>query len=163
MKNRIWTLPAFLLAAGFLDRWSTFAIVPMLIVEDDQGVRSLNQSVYGPLSLAIAVLLLVGVALIVRRFCDRATLVKGAWLTVFYSALVLALEQLAAGMRNAGLTVLVYYLYLPNEMFTNIRSFVYGFLPGGTAAIWITAIVFLFAPLLFILAGKPRLDDEKKE
>lgn len=161
MRNKLWTLPLLLLLSGVVSRYLiTFGIMRFFIIKTPgaDGVIDVSLSPsYQPCSTLLNLLLLIGVGLLLRRLCDRKTILKGAIIMVAYNFLVLALEQLSQKSGGAFFS-LVWYLYLPIEAFTQARPSVFLL---GDGWVWPSAILSQFYPLLFLLFGRKTLLHEE--
>ena len=152
-KNRLWTMPLALLAGGIVMRGLTFFVVKLLMGASKEWTLEMGRQSALVLGF-LALLILAGTAVLLRRLCLRPVLWKSAWIMVAYNFIVLALEQLSQHFDFFGFT-LVYYLYLPQEAFNSLRSALLSALPAGPDwLLWATAIVSQLLPLIFIPVGR---------
>jgi len=155
MNKRILILPGLTLIGGIILRIVDFVTAFVLIKGNGTSEWTLEMGTiafYVRLVMSVIVFAVIGI--ILRRIYDRRTFVKSATLLVIYSIIVFALEQ---NIQYFWAHMIIYWMYLPWEMFAIITSLLAKISREKTIN-WIYAIPSLFAPYLFVLFSKKAKD-----
>lgn len=150
MSTNILILPGLALIGGIILRITDYMSVFTIAGGTSEWTLEMGTTVFY-IRLVLSILLFVIIGIIVRRIYDRKTIVKSATLLVIYSILLLALEQIMQLFFTYN--PMVYWLYLPLEIFTTITSLL-ARISSGESITWIYAVPSLFAPYLFLLFGE---------
>ncbi len=153
MDKNLLKLPYYATIAGIILRLSYFTVIPRLI----QGANQENmETTFFFLQLLFSVILFMGIGILLRKGYDRKTFFKSATLLVVYFTVLLIIEQTT---QYFGVySMLVYYLYLPSEVFSWIILLLVRIFPRENMT-WIIVIPSILAPYLLVLFAKKREDN----
>ena len=143
-------LPILTLVAGIILRVTDYIIVYILVKGSSEFTLEMGTLMfYIRLILSIAAFVIIG--MILRQKYDRTWFLKSTTILVLYSIIILATEQLL--QYFATYSILIYWLYLPVEIFTIITS-VLARISTASTITWLYAIPSVLAPYLFVLFSK---------
>ncbi len=101
--------------------------------------------------IVISIIAFAAIGMILRKQYNRKLFAKSATILVAYSIVLLVLEQVAQSFGTYPM--IIYWLYLPVEMFTVVTSVLIKHFASDHVN-WMYAIPSLFAPYLFVLFGR---------
>lgn len=146
MILKLLKLPMLTLAAGIILRIADFVAAMVLAAGTSEWTAEMGDIVfYVRLILSAAAFVTIGMLL--RKNTGGKTLALSATLIVLYYVIVFAAEQIT--QLNGQYSIIVYWLFIPVEMFTVITS-VLARLSSG-AINWVYVIPSILSPYLFLL------------
>jgi hypothetical protein len=143
-------LPLLTLLAGIILRISDRISVAALMRGTNHFTFEMGTTV-SSVRTVISIAAFVAIGLYLRKRYDKRFIAKSATILVVYSIAMLVWEQ--AAQYYGTYIMLIYWMYLPAEMFTGITSVMLRLIDLENTR-WIYAIPSLFAPYLFVLFGK---------
>lgn len=150
MTERLLKLPVLTLIGGIILRIVIYITASTLVKGTSKWTLEMGTiAFYIQLALSIVIFVVIGIKL--RKIYNRKTFVKSATLLVIYSIVILAVEQIT--QHFGTYSMIIYWMYLPVEIFTTITSLLARISPAESINL-IYAIPSLFAPYLFVLFGK---------
>ncbi|SHK88965.1 hypothetical protein [Desulforamulus aeronauticus] len=150
MNKELLKLPLCTLAAGIILRTADYITVRLLIRGTTEWTLEMGTTAFY-VRLFLSVSLFAGIGLLLRKRYSRITFIKSATLLMLYSVVIFAIEQVT--QHFGSYSMIIYYLYIPVDMFTVITSFLARISDAGSIN-WLYAIPSLFAPYLFLLFSK---------
>ncbi|HBR01593.1 hypothetical protein [Muricomes intestini] len=156
MSKELLKLPLCTFAAGIILRTADYITARLLLRDTTEWTFEMGTIAFY-VRLFLSVALLVGIGLLLRKRYSRIIFIKSTTLLMFYSIVILAIEQIAQhfGSYNMG----IHYLYAPVDMFTVITS-IAARISGAERINWLYAIPSLFAPYLFLLFSKKSASED---
>jgi heme exporter protein D len=149
MDKKLLKLPILTLIGGIILRIVNYITAFTLIKGTSEWTLEMGTTAFY-IGLVTSIILFVVIGIILRRIYDRKTFLKSATLLVIYSIVILGLEQITQYFWTYSM--IIYWLYLPSEIFTTITS-VLARVSTAESINWTYAIPSLFAPYLFVLFG----------
>lgn len=158
MSGGLLKLPLFTLVAGIILRTAGHITVRLLLRDTTDWANMGTAVFYVQLFLSVA--LLVSIGLLLRKRYSRSIIIKSTTLLVFYSIVILALDRII--QHFGSYNMIIYYLYVPVEMFSVITSVLVRTI-GSERISWLYVIPSLFAPYLFLLFSKKSVPEDLRE
>lgn len=153
MNKKLIKLPIVTLIIGILLRISQFATGYFLALGTTEWTLEMgNTTFYINLLLSIVLFIIGGISL---HRTDKTSLAKSATILVIYYVLMLALEKVT---QNFGVYMIIYWLFLPVELFTTITSVIVKISPAEEIY-WIYVLPSIIAPYMFIIFGENSIKD----
>ena len=150
MNKELFKLPLCTLAAGIILRIADYITVRLLIRGTTEWTLEMGTTAFY-VQLFLSIFLFAGIGLLLRKRYSRITFIKSTTLLTLYYVVIFAIEQ---GTQQFGFySMIIYYLYIPVDMFTVIISFLARMSSVGSIN-WLYAIPSLFAPYLFLLFSR---------
>lgn len=153
MDKKLLKLPLLAAASGIVLRFLTQFMMNIMMSEGGTWTDQMNTNMFY-IRLLMSLALFVGIGLILKKTYDRKTMLKAATLLALFFIVVLFIEQSSVLMN--GYFTLLYYLYLPTEIFSWITYAMF-MLIGVENYSLLFAVPMILAPYLFmIFTMKPK-------
>lgn len=148
MNKNLIRLPIVTLVIGILLRVSNFTIAYFLARGTTEWTLEMDNATFY-INLVLSIVLFIMGGLFLRR-TDKTSLTKSATILVIYSVLMLALEKVT---QHFGVYLIIYWLFLPIELFTTITS-VIARISAAEEISWLYVLPSIIAPYMFVIFGK---------
>ncbi len=147
MSKNVWKLTLWAAAGGIVLRFFTQLILSFMMSGEAEWTDKSNNIIFA-MRMIMSFALFIGIGLMLKKTYDRRTMMKASTLFALILAGVYLLEQ--SSFYRSGYMPLLYYLYLPGEIFSWIT---YALLRtiGTENYSRLMAIPVMLAPYLFMI------------